>query len=95
MKVEYSPESVSDLVRLREFIEIKNPLAAKRIASELVNGIEKLKIFPSMGIPVSRAPEPDQIRDIFVSDYTIRYLVGSGAIYILRVWHNKENEKNV
>ena len=95
MKIEYSPESVSDLVRLREFIEIKNPLSAKRIASELIDGIEKLKLFPSMGIAVSRAPEPDKVRDIFISDYTIRYLVGSDTIYILRVWHNKENEKNV
>ncbi len=32
MKLLYSPESINDLIRLREFIEIKNPQTAKRIA---------------------------------------------------------------
>ena len=52
MKIHYSPESVGDLIRLREFIEAKNPEAAKRVARELLAGIGKLKILPRMGLPV-------------------------------------------
>jgi len=94
MKINYSSESVRDLIRLREFIEVKNPDAAERIASELLAGIDNLKVFPRMGLPVSHAPDPDAIRDLFVSKYTVRYLLGSQDIFILRVWHEKEIGKD-
>ena len=95
MKIQYSPESVEDLIRLREFIETKNPHAAKRIANELTQGIEKLKVFPKMGITVRRSQEVVNIRDLFVSNYTVRYLIGEDTIFILRIWHGKEIEKDL
>lgn len=95
MKIRYSPESIEDLVRLRKFIEIKNPSAAKRFASNILAGIEKLKLFPKMGLPVQRAEDPERIRDLFISSYTLRYLVGNNEIYILRIWHGKEIEKDL
>lgn len=33
MRISYTPESIVDLMRLREFIEVKNPLAAQRVAT--------------------------------------------------------------
>ena len=90
MKIDYSPESIRDLIRLREFIEAKNPTAAKRIANEMLAGISKLKIFPRMGLPVKRAPDPEVIRDLFIGQYTVRYHVSSENIFVLRVWHGKE-----
>ena len=95
MNIEYSPESIKDLIRLREFVEIKNPYAAKRISKELLDGVAKLKIFPKMGICVSKAPVPELVRDLFVSDYTVRYLIKEESVFILRVWHGKEIEKNL
>lgn len=95
MKINYSLESIHDLIRLRKFIEVKNPEAAERIASELLAGIDNLKVFPRMGLPVSHAPDPDVIRDLFVSKYTVRYLLGSHVIFILRVWHEKEIEQDL
>ena len=95
MKINYSLESIHDLIRLREFIEVKNPDAAERIASELLAGIDNLKVYPRMGLPVSHAPDPDVIRDLFVSKYTVRYLLGSQDIFILRVWHEKETGKDL
>jgi len=95
MKIDYSPESIRDLIRLREFIEVKNPAAAKRIASELLAGIGKLKTFPRMGLPVKREPDPKVIRDLFVGQYTVRYLVSSSNIIVLRVWHGKEIGKDL
>lgn len=95
MKISYTPEAIADLSRLREFIEIKNPVAAQRVASELLIGIDKLKVFPKMGIQVLRAPQPELIRDLFVGNYTIRYLIKDDEIIILRLWHGKENEKDL
>ncbi len=95
MKARYSPESISDLQRVVEFVEVENPFAARRIAVDLQEGIAKLKQFPKIGLSVLKAPEPEQIRDLYVGNYTVRYLILDEAIYILRVWHNKENEKNL
>ncbi|MEI8633787.1 type II toxin-antitoxin system RelE/ParE family toxin [Vibrio sp. PP-XX7] len=94
MNIEYSPESINDLKRIHHFIIEKSPFAARRLAIDLQEGVEKLKSFPQIGLPVLGAPDPESIRDLYIGNYTVRYLVSDESIYILRVWHNKENEKN-
>jgi len=91
MKISYSSESVGDLIRLREFIEIKNPQAAQKIALSLNKGISQLKSFPFPGVEVELAPEPEKIRDLIIGNYIARYLIHSEQIYILRIWHHKED----
>ena len=95
MRIRYTVEAISDLERLRAFVEIKNPHAARRIAAELLDGIENLVSFPELGLPVRRAPDPNVIRDLFVGNYTIRYLRKEKSIIVLRVWHEKESEKDL
>ena len=95
MKLQFSQESVKDLKRLRTFIEQTNPEAAQRIANELLLGMEKLKIYPQIGLEVDRAFDPKRIRDLFVGKYIVRYLIGDGEIVILRVWHGKEIAKDL
>ena len=65
MKISYTREAIIDLERLRKFIEPKNPYAARRISSELLDGIGNLRAFPKMGLPVALASDPDSIRDLF------------------------------
>ena len=95
MNLRFSPEAIEDLVRLREFVEKSNPSAAQRIANELLLGMEKLKVYPEIGLKVERAFEPQRIRDLFIGKYTIRYLIGDGEIVVLRLWHGRENEKDL
>jgi len=95
MKINYTLDSINDLKRLREFIEVKNPTAAQRIANELLSGIEKLKVFPKIGLPVGHAQNPEIIRDLYTGHYAVRYLISSKSIFILRIWHEKEIEKDV
>ena len=91
MKIAYTPESIDDLKRLREFIEVKNPLAAQRIATSILKGINQLKTFPYLGIEVQQAPNPEMVRDLIIGNYIIRYLIRSKKIDILRVWHHKQD----
>lgn len=93
--VEYSPESLEDLQRIVEFVEAKNPYAARRIAIGIQEGVSRLKQFPEIGLPVIKAPDPERIRDLYVGNYTLRYLITDGTVYILRAWHHRENEKNL
>ena len=95
MNLRFAPEAVDDLVRLRKFIEEKNPVAAQRIAKDLLLGMEKLKVFPEIGLKVERAFEPDRIRDLYIGNFAVRYLIGDGEIVVLRLWHSKENEKDL
>ena len=94
MNLRYAPEAIEDLIRLREFVENSNPTAAQRIATDLLLGMEKLKVFPEIGLKVDRAFEPHRIRDLYIGNYTVRYLIGDGEIVVLRLWHGKENEKD-
>lgn len=91
MRLHYSREAIHDLERLREFIAETNPAAAARIARELLEGIQGLKRFPRLGREVSRAPDPDRIRDLVLDRYVVRYLIADQALYILRIWHHKED----
>ncbi len=95
MRIRYSPESIGDLQRLVDFIEPKNPIAARRIAINLQEGIEKLKQFPKIGLPVAKASNPEQVRDLYINNDTVRYLIAEEVVYILRIWHDKENERNL
>jgi len=91
MRVRYTPEAISDLKKLKEFIEVKNPLAAQRAATAILKGISQLKTFPHIGAVVLQAPDPEIIRDLIIGNYIVRYLIRSNEINILRVWHHKEN----
>jgi plasmid stabilization system protein ParE len=96
IRVKYTPEAIGDLERVVEFVEAKNPFAARRIALDLQERIDRLKQFPKIGLPVLKAPDPELIRDLYVSNCAVRYLISNDEyIYILRIWHNKENEKNL
>ncbi len=90
MRLSYSHEAINDLIRLREFIAIKNPDAAQKVAKSIRKGISQLKTFPYLGVEVELAPNPEMIRDLIIGNYIARYLIHSKQIYILRVWHHKE-----
>ena len=91
MRIYYSPESIEDLRRLREFIDIKNPTAAQKIAASISKGIKQLNSFPYLGVKVPKAPNPEVIRDLIIGNYIVCYLVNDEEIYVLRVWDHKEN----
>ena len=88
MKLVYSEESVADLVRLREYNAEKDPLAAARVATELIARIENLRLFPAMGRAVELAPDPKAIRDTVFGKYVIRYATHTETVVIHRIWHH-------
>jgi len=96
MKIQYSFESINDLKRLKEFIEEKNPQAAQRAAIPIKKRINQLKSFPFLGVKVEQAPDPEIVRDFLIhGNYTVRYLILSNEINILRIWHHKEKENHL
>lgn len=93
MKLAFSHEARSDLVRLRAFIAAHDPSAAERVARRLIRGIERLIRFPRLGRRVIAAPgepAPAEIRDWLIGDYVVRYLIVGDGVIVLRVWHGRE-----
>jgi plasmid stabilization system protein ParE len=93
VKLIYAVEAVQDLARLREFIAEKDPMAASRVAGELLERIENLRVFPQIGRSVELAPTSGVIRDFVFGSYIVRYALHTGAVVVLRVWHHYENRK--
>ena len=88
----FSPAALSDIERVREFLDINNPEAAKRALRVIFAALEKLQEFPNLGHPTL----DDAIRQIIVrfgaAGYVIRYtnLPEAGDILVLRLWHGRE-----
>lgn len=94
MKIEFTPESLDDLERLRQFLVDAEASYAKNMLSDIIQGLQKLQLFLRLGLPVRQAPDPNIMRDWYIGRYCVRYLIGKNVIYILRIWHGKENERN-
>jgi len=93
MNLLYSVDAVEDLGRLREFIEIHNPIAVHQISVKLIEGITTLVDNPRIGHPVPKAPDPEKIRDLIIGDYIVRYILHKNSIVILRIWHHREDRE--
>jgi len=89
MKLRFTRSAQRDLIRLREFIAVKNPRAAKRISQRLKQSIQRLTDQPDMGVNIEEIPN---VQDLISGDYLIRYTVLDHDIYILRIWHGKEDK---
>lgn len=92
-QVVYADEAINDLARLRKFVTVHNPIAASKIAADLITRITLLADFPDIGRPVIQAPNPASIRDMIFDKYVVRYSVHPDTIIVLRVWHGLENKK--
>jgi len=85
----FSKAAVHDLVRLREFIAKHNPNAAQRVSRRLRGAIKGLVNSPQIGRPVPDLP--GEIRELIFGKYVVRYEVRTNSLYVLRLWHGKED----
>lgn len=90
-QVVWLPPAVADVARLRGFLKSKNPLAAQRAASRIIEGIKLLKESPSAGAPVDNMLDFCELMLSFgAGEYIIRYREEATRIVIVRIRHSKE-----
>ncbi len=90
MKVRWTRLATADLVRLHDFLAAVAPEAAARVVQRLAHAPDRLIGFPRIGEKLE-AYAPRDVRRIIVGDYEIRYELAHGEIYVLRLWHTREN----
>lgn len=87
MQIRFSPESVEDLKRLYEFVAEHDIDAARTIALNLKSAINRFAGFPHIGHPLE---DLEGVWEFAFGRYVIRYVTKGEVVYVLRVWHGKE-----
>lgn len=85
MQIIWEESALADLQHIRTYIAKDNPVAARRIAANIKQAVERLANHPDSGRPGRVA----DTRELIVSDtpYIAAYQVSADAILILRVLH--------
>jgi len=90
MRIQWTRKASLDLVRLHQHLSPVAPMAAARIVQQLAHAPDRLVEFPRIGEKLD-AYAPREVRRIVVGDYEMRYEIAAGTIFILRLWHCREN----
>ena len=90
MRIRWTRKASADLVRLHEHLSPVAPAAAARVVQQLAHAPDRLIDYPRIGEKLD-AYAPREVRRIIVGDYEIRYEIAAATIFILRLWHCREN----
>ena len=90
MKLKWTSKALSDLARLYEFLSVKNKLAAARTVQSLSVAPDRLLDQARIGEKLEEF-EPREVRRIIVGSYEMRYEIQGSIIYVLRLWHTRED----
>ena len=93
MTLKWTVSAERDLVRLHAFLAPVNSKVAAKVVKQvkqLVAGAQQLLAYPQIGVPLDEFA-PRDVRRVIVGDYEVRYEVVDSMIYILRLWHARED----
>lgn len=90
MQLKWTSKALADLARLYEFLAPVNRLAAARNVQALTAASTNLLDKPRIGERLEEF-DPREVRRILVGHYEMRYEIQGGNIYILRLWHTRED----
>ena len=90
MDVKWANNALSDLVRLHEFLSPINKQAATSTVQTLTTAPTRLLTQPRLGERLDEF-DPREVRRILVGHYEIRYEIQQATIYVLRLWHTRED----
>ena len=75
---------------LHDFLAPVNKSAAKKAVKQLVDEAKLLRSHPLLGVEFD-AYAPRNVRRLVIGDYEVRYEVTETVLYVLRLWHTKED----
>lgn len=91
-RIVWLPTASRDIRRLRRFLEVNSPSAAKRAVLKMLTGAEILAEHPEAGGPLNDGTgRRELVLPFGAGAYVLRYRIEDQAVYIIRVWHSKEN----
>jgi plasmid stabilization system protein ParE len=89
MQLKWTSKALADLARLHDFLAPVNRSAAARTVQSLTAAPTNLLANPRIGEKLDEF-EPREVRRILVGHYEMRYEIQESTIYLLRLWHTRE-----
>jgi len=90
MELKWTSKALSDITRLYEFLATANRSAAIHTVQQLTNTPNALITNPRIGERLEEF-DPRDVRRIFIGHYELRYEIQNSTLYLLRLWHTREN----
>ena len=90
MPLRWTRAALVDIGRLHAFLAEINPATAAKVVQSLTQGARRLQDNPRLGMRLSEF-DPREVRRIVVGHYEMRYELDEQNIYILRLWHTRED----
>ncbi len=90
MRIAWTARAAADLARLHEHLRPVAPDAAARVVRQLAHAPDRLLDHPRMGEKLE-AYAPREVRRIVVGTYELRYEIADATLFILRLWHCRED----
>jgi len=90
MELKWTGKALSDLARLYEFLALVNRAAAARTVQSLTAAATSLPANPRIGERLDEFA-PREVRRILAGHYEMRYEIREATIYVLRLWHTRED----
>ncbi|WP_127021223.1 type II toxin-antitoxin system RelE/ParE family toxin [Rheinheimera mangrovi] len=89
MELKWTSKALSDLARLYEFLAPENKQAAAKTVLSLIKAPTLLLTNPRIGEQLFEFL-PREVRRLLVGHFEMRYELQQQTIYILRLWHTRE-----
>jgi plasmid stabilization system protein ParE len=86
----WTSNAQSDLVRLYEFLQPVHPAAAARAVGSLLDAAKRIPARPRLGVRLQEFGARE-VRRIIVGSYEMRYELTGTDVYILRIFHTRED----
>ncbi len=90
MELKWTGKALSDLARLYDFLAPVDKSAAARTVQALAAAPASLLANPRIGETLDEFV-PREVRRILAGKYEIRYEIRESTIYVLRLWHTRED----
>ena len=90
MELKWTSKALSDIARLYEFLASVSQPAAAQTVQQLTAAPITLLTNPRIGERLEEF-EPRDVRRIQIGHYEMRYEIVDATIYLLRLWHTRED----
>ncbi len=89
MKIKWTSKALSDLNRLFEFLAPVNRQVAAKTVQSLTTAPVRIIDQPRIGERLDGF-KAREVRRLLVGHYEMRYELNNDVLYILRIWHTRE-----
>lgn len=90
MALRWARSAYADLQRIHAFLEPVNPAAAARSVRAVVARVRRIPARPRLGERLLAFGDRE-VRRVLVQTYEVRYELSGADIYVLRVFHTRED----